>query len=839
MSDLRYALRTLARSPGLVAVAVLTLALGLGANAAIFGVLDAALFRPLLYPDADRLVTVHIAIRQDGPSPPGGQGAGFDAERFPWSYPKFAAFRRGVVSYEALAAYGSSSINLITPDGPERLQVELVSAPYFDLLGVRAVIGRGFTADEDAAPNAAPVVVLGHQLWRARFGGDSATLGQTVRLNGYPLTVVGVMPPGFAGLTGTAEAWIPIMMAPVFQYPEILEEAGNHWFPVVGRLTPGRTLDQAAAEAAVMGAEVDRRYRFPMQQGEWRAGVASLTEARVAPAVRRSVLLLGGAVGVVLLIACVNITGLLMVRAVARRRELAVRLALGAPRSRLVRQVLTEAGLLALAGAALGLVLARIGSGALLRLVPAGGRGPGSVSYLFDVSSVGVDSRVIWFALGLAVLAGLLVGLVPALQASRPEAAEMLKSGTGAVGTSRGSLRRPGAQQVLVVAEVALALLLLAGAGLLVRSFARLQSVAPGFRPEGVLSFRYSAADLDLAAQDPRLFRERLITRLSALPGVRAVSVGTCAPFSGPCNTNVVTRRDDERIPMGAGSIQIGTHVVGPDHFATLGIPVLRGRGFTDRDRAGAAKVVVLNETAARRIWPGQDPIGRRIAVSNPYFRGDSTAEVVGVVGDVRYGPVESEAAPDLYLPAYDAAWGRSGLVFLRADGGGEPLSLVPAIRRELQAIDPTLPLFNVLTLEERAAAALARPRFATMLLAIFAATALVLAAVGLYGVMAFSVTQRTREIGLRMALGAEGRVVLAGVLRHGLGLAAIGVATGAVAALALRRVLVAFLYQTSGIEPLTLAAVCLVMLGAAAVAALVPARRATRVDPMEALRGE
>ena len=823
LRDIRLAVRGLRRAPGFTLVAVLTLALGLGANAAIFGVLDAAVLRPLPYPDAGRIVTLHIlAIEGKNPEP----------DRFPWSYPKYELFRKTATSFGATAGYGTASLNLITPDGPERLEAELVGGSYFDVLGMRASLGRLMQPAYDATPGQPDVVVLSRALWQRRFGADTGIIGKSVRFNGRALTVIGVAPAGFRGLSGGADAFVPITLAPWIEYSEILTEAGNHWFSVVARLKPGVSLAAAEADAKRSGAVVDRQYHFQEQSAPWSAEVRPLAESRVDPGFRRSVLLLAGAVGLVLLIACVNLTSLLLVRAVARRREIAVRLALGAARSRLVRQILTEAAVLALAGCALGLLIAKGGLGLLLLL------GTGQAGSLFDPGTVAIDARVAGFAVALALLAALLVGLLPAVQASRPGVTEALKAGGATLGKGHITLRRPGAHQLLVVSEIALALMLLVGAGLLVRSFAKLQGLDLGFNPAHVLTLKYASADGDLAQRDPAAFREAVTTRLGALPGVRSASLAFCPPLTSRCMSSIVTRVDGQAFKIGSGSVPIGLHLVTPDHFRTLEIPILRGRSFTARDRAGSGRVVILNETAARRLFPGQDPLGHRVAAASGYFGGgDSTAEVVGIAKDVRYGAFEAPMVPDLYFPGYQVRFAGFGTLFVRSEG--DPLQVLESVRREVRALDPTLPLFNVMTMEERGGAVLARPRFATTLLGVFAGLALVLAGIGLYGVMAFSVAQRTREIGLRMALGANQALVLRGVLWQGLALAGGGIALGLLGALALQRAVTGMLYGVGSTDPITLVAVSLLMALVASAAALVPARRATRVDPMEALRSE
>lgn len=827
--DLHHAFRSLHRAPGFALVAILTLGLGLGANAAIFGVLDAALLRPLPYPESGRLVTLHILAREGSNPVP---------DLFPWSYPKFELFRSTATAFSAVAGYGTTNLNLIAPDGPERLEAELVSGDYFRILGMRAALGRLVLPGEDARPGEPAVVVLSHALWKRRFGGDLGIVGKDVRFNGRSLTVIGVAPQGFRGLSGNADAYLPISLATLFEYSEILAEDGNHWFLAVGKLKQGVTLEAAQADGERAGLVVDRRYKTREQSGAWSAAVRPLAASRVDPGFRRSVLLLAGAVGLVLLIACVNLTSLLLVRAVARRREIAVRLALGAGRGRLVRQVLTEALVLALAGWAVAMVLAKGGVQLLLLLGPGQAGGSNGMSYLFDPSTVRVDARAAIFAFGLSLLAALLVGLVPALQASRPGVTESLKSGGAAAGGGRLSLRRPGAHQVLVVSEVALALILLVGAGLLTRSFARLHALETGFDPTNILTMRYSAADGDFAQRDGPAFKEATVARLGTIPGVESVSFGLCAPLTSRCSVSVVSRVDSRQFKLGSGNIPIGLHPVTPDHFRTLGIRIVRGQAFTALNRRGSPRVVLVNETAAKRLWPGLDAVGHTVAAASGFFAGgDSTAQVIGVVEDVRYGALDSEPMADVYFPAYQTGFGGFGTLFVRTREN--PLALRGAVEREVHAVDPALPLFNVMTMEERAGAALVRQRFAVTLLATFAGMALVLAAIGLYGVMAFSVAQRTREIGLRMALGADAPRVLRGVLAQGLTLAGLGIVLGLAGSFTLQRVLSGMLYGVGAGDPVTLAGVSVLMALAATLAALLPARRATRVDPMEALRAE
>lgn len=813
LQDLRLALRGLRRAPGFALVAILTLGLGIGANAAIYSVLDAALLRPLPFREPDRLVTLHLLAREQ----PGGV-----PDLFPWSYPKYELFRRTATSFEGVAGYNSMNLNLVTPEGPERLEAEGVGGAYFGVLGLRPHLGRFFVPAEDERPGEPAIAVLAHALWSRRFGADSGVIGREVRFNGRALAVVGVAPPGFRGLSGSADLFVPITMASVYEYSDILTEAGNHWFSVVARLKPGVSLAAADADATQAGAVVDRQYHFPSQAADWSATARALADSRTDPGFRQSVWLLAGAVGLVLLIACVNLTSLLLVRMVGRRREVAVRLALGAARSQLVRQVMTESLVLALAGWVIALGLARAGVGFLARLTPGG-------PSLFDPASLAVGARVAVFGLLVAVVAALLTGLVPAVQAAAPGVRESLHAARAVPGRNR-------VLHGLVVAEVALALVLLVGAGLLMRSLNRLAGLDVGFRPDHLLTFRYAAADGDLAGRDPRAFKQAATERLANIPGIEAASIGLCAPLASRCSGSVVVRLDDQQFKVGAGAVPVGLYSATPDHFKTLGIPILRGRAFTAQDRAGAPRVVVINENAARRLFPGKDPLGHRISAASGYFAGgDSTAEIVGVARDVRYGAIEADLQPDLYYPAYQSGFGGSGTVFLRTRG--DPFAVLGPVRAELRALDPTLPIFSVMTMEQRAGQALARPRFAATLLGVFAAVAMGLAGLGLYGVLAFSVAQRTREIGLRMALGADGARVIRDVIRQGVTLAGMGIVVGLGGALALQRLIAGMLYGVTATDPVTFGATAVVMAVVALAAAWIPARRATRVDPLVAIR--
>ncbi len=819
--DLEHALRQMRRSPGFTLAAVLTLAIGIGATTAIFSLIHAALLRPLPYPEADRLVELAFELPLD---------AGRDT-MFAWSYPKYQTLRELEHPFEALAGYQAFDLNLTGTDRPERLSVEIVSGEYLPLLGVRAAFGRTFLPEEDATPRTHPVVLLSHGLWTRRYGADPRVVGAEVEVNGVPLTVVGVLPEGFRGLSGTAEAWVPMMMAPALTYDERLEERWSHWHGVVGRLAAGVSLEAARARLPALASAVGEAHVSPAGGGpDWGMLARPLEEARLDPELRRAAYVLLGAVGFVLLIGCLNVAGLLLARAAGRRREVAIRLAVGADRRRLLRQFLVESLALALLGGAVGVLVAVWAVDALAAIAPTLA-GETRLSPLVDLRDVGVDLPVLGFALAISILTGLLFGLAPALRACRPDAVDALHGDASTDLLTRRRDRR-GA---LVAVEVALALVLLVGAGLMVRSFSALRGVPIGFAPERVLTFRLQPAgsQVDLAGA-PAFYRE-LIERLEGLPGVEGVGVNTCAPLSSACMGSLVVRLDGQELTPDRGSSDIGVHPVNGGYFRTLDIPLVRGRAFDERDRADAPLVAIVNESAARALWPGEDPLGRRIGVASYPF-GDATAEVVGVVGDVRYGALEAPSRPDVYVATGQGGRPRA-TVFVRA--AGDPSALLPAIRREMAALSPDLPIFDVATLEDRVAEASARARFSTLLLGLFAAVALGLALIGIYGTVAYTVAERTRELGLRRALGASRRRVLSLVVRGVLAPTLIGLAVGLVVSLALTRALGRLLYGVGALDPLTFAAVALGLLLAALAAGTVPARRATRVDPMLVLRAE
>jgi putative ABC transport system permease protein len=819
--DVRHGARVLSKSRGLALVAVVALALGIGANTAIFSVVNSLLLRPLPYRRPEQLVKVN----QSAPDPSKGLLPSV------WSYPRFEVLRGESRSFASVAGHTQNSYNLTGTQEPERLQVEMVSADYFALLGVEAIAGRTFTAEEDAA-GGANTAVLSHALWQRRFGGEARALGQTIELDKRAFTVVGVLPPGFRGQTGTADAWVTMAAAPSLRYPKILANANNAWFQVVARLRDGVTAEEAQAEMAAVSERIERQYPGPkhtFRPGELVVTLVPLQAAKLDPAVKKSFLILLAAVGLVLLIACANVANLLLARGVARQREFAVRAALGAGRARIIRQLLTESLLLSLLAGALGALVAFWGVDLIKQFRPSDDAQFWSAyTRAFDFFQIDMDGRVLAFNFLLALLTGLIFGLLPALQSSRADLNHALKEGATATPTGFHRLRRLNSRGLLIVAEIALSLVLLAGAGLMLKSLSRLHAVNLGFDPENVLTM--SAPSRDAGPQ----FYELLLARVRALPGVEAAGLGSTAPLLGHAS---MTSMEIEGRPE-AGEVGVGLHSVSPGYFEALGIPVVRGRAFTERDRAGAPRVALINRTAAALLFPGEDPLGKRVRPSmTPEYETDEKAvEIVGVVGDARYGRLEGAVEPDIYLPAWQPTDAAQTLV-LRA--AADPAGIVSAVRREVLALDRNVPVASVRTMDARVAEVASRARFLTSLLGVFAALALLLAAVGVYGVVAYSVTAREREVGIRVALGARAGDVLRLVLLDGLPLVAAGLAAGLLAAWAAARVLKSQLYEVSASDPLVFAGVTALLAVVALLASLIPARRATKVDPMSVLRAE
>ncbi|MCG3161665.1 MAG: hypothetical protein JMDDDDMK_02862 [Acidobacteria bacterium] len=820
--DLRFGLRTMRKSPALTLVAVLSLALGIGANTAIFSVVNALMLRPLPFRQPERLVKVF----QSQPDPAKG--------RLPslWAYPRFEILRDHNRSFAAVAGFAQTSHNLTGADTPERLQVEIVSASYFPLLGVEAAAGRAFTADEDRAPETNLAAMLSFGLWQRRFGGDPQVIGKTIDLDNHVFTVVGVAPPGFRGQNGTADVWTTMMAAPLLRFKRTLAAPNNYWFQVVARLKDGVSLEQAQADLQQVGELIEQKYPGPKQTLTGNAktpALAPLQAARVDPAIKKSFLILLAAVGMVLLIACANTANLLLARAVTRRREFALRSALGAGRLRLARQSLTESALLALLGGALGVLVARWAIALLKNFRPSDdAQFWSSYTRTFDFFTINLDWRVLSFNFALALLVGALFGLAPAIRSSFINVNETLKEGASGSSVGVHGLRRLSARSLLVVGEIALSLVLLIGAGLMIRSLARLQAVNPGFAPENVLTM---AAPSRTAKPE---FYEQLLARVQALPGVEAASVGSTAPLLGYASKTVM----DIEGRAADGPVGVGLHSVSPGYFRTLGVNLLKGRVFTEQDRVGAPRVAIINQAAAEKLFPNEDPIGKRIRpyVDPEYQTNEKFVEIVGVAANARYGRLEEAVEPDVYLSSLQPTDAAQTLIVRTSV---DPTTIAAAVRRESLALDRNVPLTAVQTMKERVAEVTSRTRFIAVLLGLFAALALLLAAIGIYGVMAYSVSARTREMGIRIALGAQTRDVMRLVMRDGLILLAAGLAIGSIAAFAAARVLRSQLYEVSSGDPMTFVAVALLLAAVACLACYFPARRASKADPMTALRCE
>ena len=818
IEDIRYAFRGLAARPGFTAIAVLTLGIGIGANTAIYSAVDALLLRSLPFAEPGRLMDIVQRSSENGTAH--------------WSWPKYGFFRDNQQSYSSLAVHGSSQ-TIITGEEPERVPIEEVSAQYLTTLGVRVAEGRDFPADIDATPGARRVTVISDALWQRRFNADPEVVGKTLSLNNQPWEIVGVLPPGFRGLSGRAEALINVSARPA----DALAEAWSLEFSLIGRLREGVTVDQAIAEASLLGPRIYQA--FPMSGGSlttskaperWTAEARPLNTIRVADGLKRSLLVLFGAVGMVLLIACVNLANLLVARAMARKQEIAVRLAIGASRGRLVRLLVTESLVLALCGGVASLAVALAGTRVLSAINPQEtlqvqglDGGIGAVGF----EGIRLDASALAFTFVVTVFVGLLFGLAPALGSTKPSLVGDLKEGSGGAGAGR---RTGASRRALVVAEVALALILLAGSGLMIRSLGNLLAVDPGFVGDDVLTLRLSMPAGTVAPDSMPGFYERLQAEIAGVPGVQQVSIADCAPLSNACNGTIMTFAD--RPQSSTGNAMVGVHWVSPNWFNTMRVPLKRGRWFAESDRLGGPKVVVINEAAAKQYFQGEDPIGRRVAVYQGGFH--TGAEVIGIVGDVKFGMIDSTAKPDAYISYTQARLGRM-MVFARTTG--DPTSLAPAVRAAVRRVVPQAPVFDIRSMSSRVATASAQTRFSATLLAMFAFVALSLAVMGIYGVLSFAVAQRTNEIGIRMALGAERGNVLGLVLRDAALLAVIGLCIGLAAALALTRVLRTMLYEVTTTDPLTYVAMAAALLLAVFVASLIPARRAARVDPVIALR--
>lgn len=798
MRDIRYGYRSLLKRPGFTAIALIALALGIGANTAIFSLVNAVVLQPLPYAEPDRLVWVWGNIRNAG-------------NRASVSPPDFLEYRSQNKMFEQFAASTSlpAAVNLTGGGEPERLSASVVTGNYFQTLGVAPVLGRGFSLDNEK-PGNDQVTILSHALWERRFGGNPGIVDQQIVLDGKNFEVIGVMPKDIV-VPQRAELWVPMN----FDADPEMKMRQAHFLRPIARLKPGVPLDQAQADTDTIAAQLEQQ--FPDTNTGWSLRLESLHE-RLVGSSRTTVFILFGAVGFVLLIACANVANLLLVRAAARQKEVALRTALGASRWRIVRQLMTESFLLAVCGGALGALIAVWGIDLLVKL---------TADSLPATVNVKIDSTVLAFTLLISLVTGLLFGILPALRTVKPNLSDSLKEGGR---TSGEGAQRNRTRSLLVVFESAVAVVLLVGAGLLIRSFIALQNTNPGFDAENVLTMR---VDLGRTKYDTpekaSNFFQQLEQRLTGLPGVETAGLVTELPLSGQQNDIpfIVEGRPPLRVDERYGA---DARRVNQNYFQALGMPLLRGRNFTEQEVSQSAKVIVVSQQLVDAVFPNEEPLGKRLITG---FDG-APYEIIGVVGDIRHRALEVEPYAAQYFPTRQA--GGMNLV-IRTQG--DPLSLAPAVRREVQAMDPDQPVATIRTMEDWIARSVATPRYRTMLLGLFAALAMVLAATGIYGVLSYSVAQRTHEIGVRMALGARHADVLGLVVRQGMLLVAIGLALGLTGAFALTRVMESLLFGVTAKDPITFVIVAGLLSVVALIACYVPARRATKVDPLTALRYE
>jgi putative ABC transport system permease protein len=800
--DVKFGARVLLKSPAFTAVAVLVVALGVGANTAIFSVVNAVLLRPLPFEEPEQLVRVF------------GTNARRNSFRRPHSFPNFADLRAQNASFEAMSAYTGTTGALSTGDAPEQITGVSATGEIFRVLRTKPALGR-LISPEDERAGGSPSLVISHGLWQRRFGGDPSVVGRHVKLDGRDREIVGVTPAGFnfEFVPEAADFWTTIDPG-----DELGSQRGAIWLESIGRLKDGVSVDQARSEMATVMGRLEQQY-----QNE-NAGVGT----NLIPAhedlvgdLRPTLLVLLGAVGFVLLIACANVANLLLARATGRGREIAVRVALGAGRVRIVRQLLTESLLLAFAGGLLGLLLATWGVELLAAFVP---------ENVPRFGEVGLDPTVLAFTVAATALTGLLFGLAPALSASKLDLNESLKEGgrSGTDGRGRSRVR-----SLLIVAEVALSLVLLVGAGLLVKSFVKLRNTDPGFDPRNTITASLSLASVRYPeAEQIDRFYKQLIERVRRLPGVETVAAVTPLPMTGN-NMSFSFRVVGQPDPPPGQRQSASARLITPDYFRAMGVPLRKGRVFDERDREGAPPAVIVNEAFARRYLAGEEALGKRLRLGINNIEG----EIVGVVGDIRASNLATEPSPEYYIPHALVPFGDASLVVRTTTD--DPAALAPALRSVVGELDREQPLYDVRTMETLLARSVARERFSMTLIAVFAALAMALASVGIFSVMSFLVAQRTHEIGIRMALGAQRRDILRLVVGHGMTLTVVGLVVGLVGSFFLTRLMEGLLYQVSAKDPAVFAGIPLLLAAVALAACYLPARRATRVDPMVALRYE
>jgi putative ABC transport system permease protein len=799
LQDLRYGLRMLRKSPGFTFIAVAALALGIASTTAIFSVVDTVLLHPLPYPDSNRILSVSESQRSTGE----GGGSPSPANYLDWRA------QNHVFTY--MAASRAWPVNLTDGDRPERVRGTMTSPDFFPLFGVRPFLGRTLLPD-DNQPGNDHVVVLGSGLWKRRFGSDRSLVGHNLTLNGEPYMVVGVMPASF-NPDSYGELWLPsrwgVPAHPLRTYEDPRPVRDSHYIDVWARLKPGVSLQQAREEMAAIAARLEKQY--PDSNNDAGVSLIGMQDNMVSD-IRPTLLVLLVAVAFVLLIGCANVANLLLARATTRSREVSIRAALGASRLRLVRQLLTESVVLALMGGVAGVLLAAWAVPTLLAMSPPDIR---------DFTTIGMNRDVLGFSIVVSVLCGILFGLAPALHASRGNLNEYLKEG------ERGSTGGHGkTRSVLVVAEVGISLILLVGSGLLVKSFVRLMQVDPGFDASGLLVFNVGLPPSTSPPQQDAFYRQ-VVERLQALPGVQSAGAVSRLPLAGG-NSN-----RSFQLPGSKTSYDADIRVSSPGYFQTMGIPLLRGRSLTEQDTRSAMQVAVVNEALARKVFPGEDPVGKHINFG-PL---NDQIQIVGVVGNVRHVGLETAPRPEIYLSFGQAHW-PSVFMVVRSKTS-DPLALAAAAQNAVASVNRDIPLANLRTMQDVIAESVLRRRFAMLLLSIFSGFAILLAAIGLYGVMSYTVSQRTHEIGIRMALGAQKEDVSKLIVGQGMRLAALGVALGIIASVALTRLMATLLFGVSARDPITFGTVAALLAAVALLANYVPARRATKVDPMVALRYE
>jgi predicted permease len=818
LTDLRYGLRQLIKHPAFTIIAILTLALGIGANTAIFSVVNAVLLKPLPFPQPDQLIAFGMTDARAKDQTSLGS----------LSYPDFFDFRDQNRTLTNAAVYRDRAFALSAEEGATSLRGQKVSGEFFDVLGIKPQMGRAFTRDDEGPGGGAAgfTVIISHEFWKRHFGSDLNVIGRSIVLDRRPYTILGVMPAGFQ---------FPIQNDPIDFYVTIAEDAanpdgsqpqtkqrGNHSLQAVARLKPGATVAQTQADLAAIAAALSKQY--PESNTNFGVLAKPLREEMIGD-VKTALYILFGAVVCVLLIANANVANLLLARASARGKEIALRAAMGASRARIIRQLLTESVLLSALGGAAGLLVAQYGTEALVKTVP---------NNIPRIANIQLDASVLLFTILVSVVTGVIFGLVPAWQASHVDLNSSLKSGTrgGGGGENKGRFRN-----ILIMAEVALALVLLISAGLLIQSFARLGRVQPGLVSERLLTARIGLSDIGYPKNENVIaFFDQLLPRVREIPGVESASVILPLPLSG---SNMVTSFDNEDHPMPEGQRPAApVRIIGTDYFKTTGIPVRSGRVFDDRDQFTSPPVVIVNERFVQKYFPGQNVLGKRI---QPGFSADDTGEkwreIVGVVGNVKHLSLRNEDSPEMYLPRTQIPIGVMSLVVRTKVS--DPTAITNSIRKELAALDATIPLTSVRVFDEYISKSLARPRFNTLLLSIFAGTALVLTAIGIYGVLAYSVAQRTSEIGIRIALGAGKSSIFRLIVGQAMTLVAISVAVGLAGAFAATRTLNSLLFGVGAADPGTFAGIVVLVSVVAFIAAWLPARRATRVDPIIALRAE